>query len=114
MCSYRGVRIILALVSFAKMFVRSGSSGPFQLLTVAWIFLLCSNGAVLGQILTPPYFNLAEGRAIHASATCGDEGPEQFCKLVGASGLSRFLNFSILNGQVKFDVFVFKYSAICE
>lgn len=37
--------------------------------------------------LTPPYFNLAEGRKIAASATCGEntDGPELYCKLVGAN-----------------------------
>lgn len=38
--------------------------------------------------LTPPYFNLAEGRKIYSSATCGvgTDGPELYCKLVGAVG----------------------------
>jgi Laminin N-terminal (Domain VI) len=36
--------------------------------------------------LTPPYFNLAEGRKIAASSTCGVDidGPELYCKLVGS------------------------------
>lgn len=36
--------------------------------------------------LTPPYFNLAEGRKISASSTCGVDidGPELYCKLVGS------------------------------
>lgn len=36
--------------------------------------------------LTPPYFNLAEGRKIAASSTCGLDivGPELYCKLVGS------------------------------
>lgn len=36
--------------------------------------------------LTPPYFNLAEGRKIMASSTCGVEidAPELYCKLVGS------------------------------
>lgn len=36
--------------------------------------------------LTPPYFNLAEGRKIAASSTCGldIDGPELYCKLVGS------------------------------
>jgi hypothetical protein len=36
--------------------------------------------------LTPPYFNLAEGRKISASSTCGldIDGPELYCKLVGS------------------------------
>ncbi|XP_069958976.1 laminin subunit alpha isoform X2 [Cherax quadricarinatus] len=39
------------------------------------------------QVLTPPYFNLAENRRITASATCGEgvPEPELYCKLVGAN-----------------------------
>ncbi|XP_059055423.1 laminin subunit alpha [Achroia grisella] len=37
------------------------------------------------EILTPPYFNLAQGKKITATATCGDEGPELYCKLAGAN-----------------------------
>ena len=46
-----------------------------------------------GQELTPPTFNLAKGRAITATATCGYEdaepGPgfvELYCRLTGATG----------------------------
>lgn len=41
--------------------------------------------AITAEILTPPYFNLATGKKITATATCGDEGPELYCKLVGAN-----------------------------
>ncbi|ESO94906.1 hypothetical protein LOTGIDRAFT_144813 [Lottia gigantea] len=39
------------------------------------------------QVLTPPYFNLAQTRNIEASATCGEDvaGPELFCRLTGAT-----------------------------
>lgn len=53
--------------------------------------------------LTPPYFNLAEGRKIHATATCGvdTDGPELFCKLVGANTENEANDFySLLRGQV--------------
>ncbi|XP_055964055.1 laminin subunit alpha-5 [Sorex fumeus] len=45
-----------------------------------------------GFSLHPPYFNLAEGARVHASATCGEESPARgaarptedlYCKLVG-------------------------------
>ena len=51
--------------------------------------------------LTPPYFNLAEGRKITASATCGvdTEGPELYCKLVGANA-ENDLNVNVIQGQV--------------
>ena len=49
------------------------------------LFLLPS--VALGEILTPPYFNLAENRRIAASATCGGNVPqaEPYCQLVGAN-----------------------------
>ncbi|XP_049703370.2 laminin subunit alpha [Helicoverpa armigera] len=37
------------------------------------------------EVLTPRYFNLASKKKITATATCGDEGPELYCKLVGAN-----------------------------
>ncbi|XP_078680702.1 laminin subunit alpha-5-like isoform X1 [Branchiostoma floridae x Branchiostoma belcheri] len=41
-----------------------------------------------GQVLTPPYLNLAQGRRIVASATCGEgvSEPELYCKLAGGTG----------------------------
>ncbi|CAF4748359.1 unnamed protein product [Pieris macdunnoughi] len=47
------------------------------------LLLLCS--VARAEILTPPYFNLALGKKITATATCGDEGPELYCKLAGAN-----------------------------
>ena len=37
-------------------------------------------------VLTPPYFNLAHGRNVEATATCGfgNVGQERYCKLSGA------------------------------
>ena len=58
---------------------------------VGWLLaLLCmwsQYTATYGSVLTPPYFNLADGRRITATATCGEgvEGPELYCKLIGAS-----------------------------
>ncbi|CAG9771124.1 unnamed protein product [Ceutorhynchus assimilis] len=42
---------------------------------------------VRSETLTPPYFNLAEGKNITATATCGvdTEGPELYCKLIGSN-----------------------------
>lgn len=53
------------------------------------------------EILTPPYFNLAQGKNITASATCGEdtEGPELYCKLVGADA-EHELNINVIQGQV--------------
>lgn len=50
--------------------------------------------------LTPPYFNLAEGRKIYSSATCGvgTDGAELYCKLVGAVGNE---SERLIQGQVR-------------
>lgn len=52
--------------------------------------------------LTPPYFNLAEGRKIFASATCGVgiDGPELYCKLVGANTEHEEHFYEVIQGQV--------------
>ncbi|XP_026331928.1 laminin subunit alpha isoform X2 [Hyposmocoma kahamanoa] len=47
--------------------------------------LLLTLSVASAEILTPPYFNLAQGKKVTATATCGDEGPELYCKLVGAN-----------------------------
>nr|XP_031828013.1 laminin subunit alpha isoform X2 [Nomia melanderi] len=54
-----------------------------------------------GEILTPPYFNLAEGKEIVASATCGVDtpGPELYCKLVGANA-DQHEDINLIQGQV--------------
>ncbi|XP_069164876.1 laminin subunit alpha isoform X2 [Procambarus clarkii] len=52
---------------------------------LALLLLLLHNAAA--QVLTPPYFNLAENRRIGATATCGEgeADPELYCHLVGAN-----------------------------
>ncbi|XP_072567322.1 laminin subunit alpha-3 isoform X1 [Paramormyrops kingsleyae] len=71
------------------------SSAPVRSLSLAVILMLLSLGAVHSQVnevssfsLSPPYFNLAEGAAISATATCGEDengNPRKdlYCKLVG-------------------------------
>jgi len=52
------------------------------------LLLLCAINHVQSQVLTPPYFNLAVGRRIEATSTCGvgvSDEPELFCKLTGAN-----------------------------
>lgn len=56
------------------------------------------------EVLTPPYFNLAEGRRITATATCGEgtQEPELYCKLVGANS-ERNVDYEgnlVIQGQV--------------
>ncbi|KAI1304937.1 Laminin subunit alpha [Halotydeus destructor] len=48
--------------------------------------------------LNPPTFNLAEGKKILATATCGDPQPEMYCKLVGANWHDNIRN-DIVDGQ---------------
>lgn len=54
--------------------------------------------------LTPPYFNLATGRKIYATATCGmdTDGPELYCKLVGANTENDHIDYSVIQGQVEY------------
>ncbi|XP_075229000.1 laminin subunit alpha [Lycorma delicatula] len=51
-------------------------------ITIVLYYLPAFIGA---EVLTPPYFNLALGRRIEATATCGEgtTAPELYCKLVG-------------------------------
>ena len=57
--------------------------------------------AVSAETLTPPYFNLAEGKNITATATCGvdTEGPELYCKLIGSNSDNE-PNVNVIQGQV--------------
>lgn len=68
---------------------------------IAFIALLNLCGKCDAE-LTPPYFNLAEGRKIYASSTCGvdSDGPELYCKLVG-SDIETNINGTVINGQVR-------------
>lgn len=72
--------------------------GAFHLV----VFLVLSIENVRGESLTPPYFNLAEGKNITASATCGvdHEGPELFCKLIGANS-DNDISTNVIQGQVR-------------
>ncbi|PVD23436.1 hypothetical protein C0Q70_16705 [Pomacea canaliculata] len=54
-----------------------------------------------GQVLTPPYFNLAQGSTIIATATCGVDvsRPELFCRLTGATGERQEDRVEVIQGQ---------------
>jgi len=58
------------------------------------------------QVLTPPNFNLAVGRKVDASSTCGVgvASPELFCKLTGANKDRRhddsLGDFELIEGQL--------------
>ncbi|XP_035231169.1 laminin subunit alpha-like [Stegodyphus dumicola] len=73
---------------------------PVEIFLTFLLFLL---GTVGGEVLNPPYFNLAEGRRIEASATCGEgvDEPELYCKLVGANtDRQDNPNINLIYGQV--------------
>lgn len=69
---------------------------------VGAIWLAALMTLATGQVLTPPYFNLAESRRITATATCGEgvAEPEEYCKLVGANADSGSSSTLIQGGQV--------------
>lgn len=66
------------------------------------LLITCCGSLVLAE-LTPPYFNLATGRQVYASATCGvdTDGPELYCKLVGANTENDHIDYSVIQGQVR-------------
>ena len=75
-------------------------------LAVGLLALICNASLVSAQVLSPPYFNLAVGRLITASSTCGireDSGvPERelFCKLTGANRYTDASSYSLIQGQL--------------
>lgn len=61
---------------------------------------LCVFNFANAQVLTPPYFNLALGRRIAATSTCGEPEPELFCKLIGADAEVLLHHETLIQGQV--------------
>lgn len=77
---------------------------PLASVLRALLLLLMLSRQARSEVLTPPYFNLAEGRRITATATCGEgtQGPELYCKLVGANS-ERNVDYEgnlVIQGQV--------------
>lgn len=64
--------------------VATGVSAPVSL---KYFILISLHGFISAQVLTPPYFNLAHGRNITATATCGYgvPAPELYCRLTGTT-----------------------------
>ena len=73
-------------------------------LALSILSLLTIISQTTSQILEPPYFNLAYGKTIVASSTCGEgvTEPELFCKLTGADAASQGLlgNYEVIQGQL--------------
>ena len=73
-------------------------------LCTAVLTVILNVSVVSPQVLSPPYFNLAVGRRITASATCGESvsEPELFCKLTGANlaKQSGTPEYSLIQGQI--------------
>lgn len=78
---------------------------PFTAMGVAFCLTLLI--ALCNAELTPPYFNLATGRKIQATATCGEDtdGPELYCKLVGANTENDHIDYSVIQGQVGYKIY---------
>ena len=77
-----GARLIVKTTMAAR-------SGFAALLAICCI-LKCTTAQFTNgesRVLTPPYFNLAVGRNIQSSSTCGENVAEEelFCKLTGAN-----------------------------
>lgn len=81
-----------------------GSLGPKNMALTVCLAIICGLLYLdtVNAELTPPYFNLATGRKIYSTATCGvdTDGPELYCKLVGAN-TENDLEHSVIQGQVK-------------
>lgn len=104
------------------VFDRMGPTRSPPGLGVALLSVALLGALANAETLTPPYFNLAEGKNITATATCGvdTEGPELFCKLIGSNsdsepsanviqgqvGISRRFFFEILARQRDFGAFI--------
>ena len=77
--------------------------GPISWFPVT-ILLFYTISIVNSQVLTPPYFNLAYGKPIVASSTCGEgvNEPELFCKLTGANIRAEEFqpHFEVIQGQL--------------
>lgn len=82
--------------------MRLTKSSSGLLVSTCLLFVLLHFHGQCNAELTPPYFNLAEGRKIYASSTCGvdSDGPELYCKLVG-SDIETNINGTVINGQVR-------------
>ena len=69
-------------------------------LLLSGVFL---TGQVKGQVLSPPYHNLAEGKPVQATATCGEDVSERelFCELTGAHpNVVPHTSHHVIQGQV--------------
>ncbi|RUS82429.1 hypothetical protein EGW08_009817 [Elysia chlorotica] len=76
----------------------TGTKMPASLAIVSFALLL-SPILISAQVLTPPTFNLAQGRKITATATCGVgvSSPELFCRLTPTSNIG---DQSLIQGQL--------------
>ena len=82
-----------------------------QLFVASLAVILCIS-YVSTQVLTPPYFNLAVGRRITATSTCGVgvSEAELFCKLTGANLLQNE-NDDLQHHVIRYEVW---YSCNCR
>jgi len=67
---------------------------------VIFIFLISLLVKINCQVLNPNYFNIAEGRKINASSTCGEGQRDLYCRLVGSNfGYEQVAHGRLIMGQ---------------
>lgn len=88
-------------------------STEYLVAVIVSVFVLSASFHYVEAELTPPYFNLAEGRQISATATCGvgTDGPELYCKLVGANTEHDNMQhkYELIQGQVRKHIHCFLF-----
>ncbi|XP_041356694.1 laminin subunit alpha-like [Gigantopelta aegis] len=75
----------------------AGEISPSILASLVFIVFVSVTNA---QVLTPPYFNIAQGRNITATATCGVPNVELYCRLTGATGYKEAASREVIQGQL--------------
>ncbi|VDN17741.1 unnamed protein product [Gongylonema pulchrum] len=80
-----------------------------MLATALLLSVAAKCGVTWGQVLVPPYTNLALGRKIEASSTCGELNgqpiKEIFCQIAGSSQYTPLNQYSYSTGEDGFTVF---------
>uniref|UniRef100_A0A1I8EZU5 Uncharacterized protein n=3 Tax=Wuchereria bancrofti TaxID=6293 RepID=A0A1I8EZU5_WUCBA len=83
--------------------------GELAMLPVLLLIAAAKTGFIWGQVLVPPYTNLALDRKIEASSTCGELNgqpmKEIFCQIAGSSQYTPLNQYSYSTGEDGVSVF---------